>query len=104
MESDRPAPLPSNPRVTSPAWRDLSGTDDHHELALAPDTILSIHRVSGESLWQASLFDSGSEESPFLLIALRSVALPAAKREAVRRAASMMSKLLEALSRAKVAA
>lgn len=86
------------------AWRNLEGSDEQYEIELRPDFILAIHREDGSPHWQAMLFESGSEETPFLTFSLRAVSVRGAQREAIKRTVASLFKLVEALSRVKVAA
>jgi len=86
-----------------PKWQHQDGEDEHYEIEVRPDCILAIHREYGGT-WQALLFDSGSEETPFLAFPIKAVSVRGAQREAIRRTVAGLFKLVEALSRVKIAA
>jgi len=87
-----------------PDWTELSGVDEHHEIEITPGAVLAIHRELHALEWQALLFEAGAEESPVMVVPLRSRRLSAVKREAVTKVAKVLYKLVEALGRVKVAA
>lgn len=85
-----------------PKWEHVDGVDEHHEIEILPDTFLAVHRVEGAP-WSAMLFETGAEDVPFRVMALRSKSTAAAKREALRRVVSELSKIVHVLESVRAA-
>jgi len=85
-------------------WRHVEGLDEQHELEVLPDTFLAIHQQADQDGWQAFLYETRHEELPFMSFALKSRRVESAKREALQKVTSELTKLVRKLERIKSAA